>query len=128
MLIMFLDMSILVFLAGLVAGEFYLWLVRGRPLWLRIAYFVLLAAGWTIVYYLLVPPTANRLDSPQLFAWYLIYVHTITVGLFAIGLEFTTQSRSRYWPHIWLAILALGIALAWPSFAVFTHCRLLECF
>ena len=128
MVLMFLDISALVFLAGLVAGEFYLLLLRGRPVWLRIAYFVLLAAGWIIVYYLFVPPTANRMAHPQIFAWYLTYVHTITVAVFATGLELASLLRSRYLPHAALAILTLAIALAWPSFVVLTHCRLLECF
>ena len=87
MMRMFLDVSALVFLAGLVAGEFYLLLLRNRPLWLRIAYFVLLAAGWTIVYYLVEPPTANRTAYPHTFFRYLVFAHTTPVVLLAVGLE-----------------------------------------
>ena len=128
MVLMFWEFSVRVFLAGLVAGEFYLLLLRGRPAWLRIAYFVLLAAGWTIVYYLVEPPTANRAANPRLFAWYLICVHTVPVVFFAVGLELAARLKSRYLPHAALAILVLAIALAWPSFAMLTHCGLLECF
>jgi hypothetical protein len=128
MVLMFWEFSVRVFLAGLVAGEFYLLLLRGRPVWLRIAYFVLLAAGWTIIYYLVIPPTANRATSPQVFAWYLVYVHSVPVGFFAMGLELASLLRSRYLPHAALVVVALAIALAWPSFALLTHCRLLECF
>jgi hypothetical protein len=126
-MLMVLDISAMVFLAGLVAGEFYLLLLRGRPVWLRVAYFVVLAAGWTLVYYLVEPPTANRATYPQLFAWYLIYVHTITVAAFATGLELASLLRSRYLPHVALVVLALAIALVWPTFVLLTHCRLLEC-
>jgi hypothetical protein len=128
MVLMFWEFSVRVLLAGLVAGELYLMLLRGRAGWLRIAYFVLLAAGWTIVYYLVVSPTANRLTYPETFAWYLVIVHTTPVAAFGVGLELASKLRSRQAPHIALAILTLAIALAWPSFALVLHCGLLECF
>lgn len=128
MVLMFWEFSLRVLLAGLVAGELYLLLLRDRPAWLRIAYFVLLAAGWTIVYYLVEAPTANRATYPQTFAWYLVIVHTTPVVVFAVGLELASKLKSLYGPHLALAALALAIALAWPSFALMMHCGMLECF
>ena len=128
MVLMFWEFSLRVFLAGLLAGEFYLFLLRSRPAWLRIGYFVLLAAGWTLVYYLVEPPTANRATYPQTFAWYLGIVHTVPVAVFGVGIELASKLRSRYAPHVALGILALVIGLFWPSFALLMHCGLLECF
>lgn len=128
MILMFWEFSVMVFLAGLVAGEFYLLLLRNRPLWLRIAYFVLLAAGWTIVYYLVEPPTANRTAYPHTFFRYLVFAHTTPVVLLAVGLECASTLTSRYAPHVGLAIVALVIGLFWPSFIVYLHCGMLECF
>jgi hypothetical protein len=126
-MIFLLDISAMVFLAGLVAGELYLLLLRDRPLGLRIAYFVLLAAGWTIVYYLIVPPTAERTLYPQTYAWYLIFVHTITVAVFGVCLLRAAKEESRYFPHVMLALLSFVIALVWPHFVALSHCSFLQC-
>jgi hypothetical protein len=127
MLFMAPKVSAIVFLAGLMAGEFYLLLLRSRPVWLRVAYFVLLAAGWTIVYYLVEPPTANRSLYPQTYFWYLVWVHTITVAVFAIALVLAAKLEPRYLAHVMLALLALVIALVWPHFVLLSHCSFLEC-
>lgn len=128
MVITFLDISALVLLAGLVAGELYLFLIRGRPIWLRMAYFLLLVAVWFAGYHLHEPTTVAQSMYPQKFAVWLLLAVSVPVAAFAVGLEFASKLKSRYLPHAALAILALAVALAWPSFALLTHCGLLECF
>jgi hypothetical protein len=128
MVVTFLDISALVLLAGLVAGELYLFLIRGRPIWLRIAYFLLLAAVWFAGYHLHEPTTVAQSMYPQKFAAWLLLVVSVPVAIFAIGMELASKLRPPYLPHVALAILAIAIALAWPSFALVLHCGFLECF
>jgi len=128
MVLMLLDLSGWVLLAGIVAGELYLLLIRGRSAWLRMGYFVLLVVAWIAGDYLFVTPTAAQTVYPLTFAAWLLLVTLVPVAALAIGLELASKLKSRYLPHAALAILALAIALAWPSFALITHCGLLECF
>jgi len=128
MVLMFLDLSAWVLLAGTIAGELYLFFIRGRSAWLRMAYFLLLAAAWIIGDYLLVTPTAAQIVYPRTFAVWLLLVVSVPVIALGVGLELASRLRSRYLPHVVLAIVALAIALAWPSFAVILHCGMLECF
>jgi hypothetical protein len=128
MVLMLLDISAWVLLAGLVAGELYLFLIRSRPVGLRIAYFLLLVAVWFAGHYLFETPTAAQSVYPQRFAVYLLLAFSVPVAIFAIGMEFAAKLRPPYLPHVALAILALALALVWPSFALVVHCGLLECF
>ena len=128
MAIALLDISALVLLAGLVAGELYLFLLRRRPIWLRMAYFLLLVAVWLAGHYLLETPTAAQSAYPQRFAVFLLVVFSVPVAIFAIGMELASKLRPPYLPHVALAILASAIALAWPTFALVLHCGVLECF
>ncbi len=127
-MLIILDISAWILLAGLVAGELYLLLLRGRPIWLRMAYFALLAAVWFVRYQLFESPTVAESMYPKTFAVYLVLISVVPVTLFAIGLEFASKLTSRYLPHVVLASLALAIALIWPTFALMIHCGLLECF
>ena len=128
MVLMFLDLSAWVLLAGLIAGELYLFLLRGRPIWLRIAYFVLLSVVWFARLQLFEQPTAAEMTYPKTFAAFLVLIVTVPVAAFALGIELASKLRPRYAPHLALAALALAIALAWPSFALILHCATLECF
>jgi hypothetical protein len=128
MVLTFLDISALVLLAGLIAGELYLFLIRGRPIWLRMAYFSLLVAVWFAGYHLHEPTTPAQSMYPLTFAMWLLLVVSVPVAAFAIGLEFASKLRPPWLPHVALAILALAIALVWPSFALILHCGMLECF
>jgi hypothetical protein len=128
MVIAFLDISALVLLAGVVAGELYLFIIRGRPIWLRIGYFLLLIAVWFVGYHLHEPTTVAQSMYPKTFEAWLLLVVSVPVAVFAIGLELASKLRSRFLPHGALAMLALAIALVWPSLFLVTHCVLLECF
>lgn len=127
-MLMFLDLSLWVLLAGLVAGELYLFLIRSRPIGLRIAYFLLLAAVWFVGYELHEPTSAAQNMYPKTFAAWLLLVVIVPVAAFAIGLELASKLKSRYLPHVLLAVIALVIAYVWPHLALVTHCVMLECF
>jgi len=128
MVLMLLDLSAWVLLAGLVAGELYLFLIRDRPIWLRIGYFVLLGVIWFTRLQFFEDPTVAETMYPRTFAGFLLVISILPVTFFAIGIELASKLQSRYAPHVALAILTLAIALVWPSFALMLHCGLLECF
>jgi hypothetical protein len=123
-----LELSAWILLAGLVAGELYLFLIRGRAIRLRIAYFLFLAAVWFAGYELHEPTTVAQSMYPKTFSVWLLLAVSVPVAAFALGLELASKRSSRYLPHVALAILALAIAYVWPHFALMTHCVMLECF
>ena len=122
------EISARLFLAGLVAGEIYLLVVRSQPAWMRIAYFAFLLAIWIAADYLVVEPTAGQVAYPLRFAISMVLTFSVTIAIFAAGLELAVKLKPRYMPHVALVIFMLALAFFWPTFAVTIHCGLVECF
>jgi hypothetical protein len=129
MILEFLDVSMWVFIVGLVVGAIYLVYVQKQRVWLRIAYLVLVLtislAGW----YLLAPPTPAQVLEPQRFSFFLLLILGVPLAVFAIGLPLIARLKASVLRHVVLAAWALPIALVWPLSALYLHCAVgLGCF
>jgi hypothetical protein len=129
MILEFLDVSLWVFVIGLIVGELYLLYVRKQGLWVRLAYFALALAVSLAGWYLIQPPTLAQTLQPVKYTGFLLFVLAIPLAVFAVGLQLIARLKATMLQQLLLTVGALAIALVWPLSALYLHCAVgLGCF
>jgi hypothetical protein len=124
----FLDVSLPIWIFGVIVGEMYVLLRRRKHPWEVVAFTILVLAVCIAGWYYFEPPTPEQTAQPGRFASIVLAITAVPLAVLVTGVELLSKRTPTLVTHLLLALWAAVIAWAWPLAVIYSFCMVgFEC-